>query len=92
MSDSIEQLIVVMPHNLVDELKIMVIPSSDENSKILDDFKINDVVMNSIEKFDYFVKKMNKKMSLYKLKKDVNEVQYYQFNNFTIKIDYNMLT
>lgn len=79
--DSENNFILVTPRNLAENLHIMVSPSTDESLKILDDFKINDVIMKSVDKMQ----------NIYKLKKGMHEVQYYEFNNVIIKIDYEML-
>ncbi len=81
----------VMPYNLLDKLTTIVIPSSDENSKLLDDFKINDIILQSLEQVECFIGPINKTAYVYKLKDNINQIQYYTFNNQIIKIDFQML-
>ena len=79
--DSENNFILVMPRNLEGNLHNMVSPPTDASFKILNDFKINDVIMKSVDKMQ----------NIYKLKKGIHEVQYYEFNNVIIKIDFEML-
>lgn len=80
-SQDSENFILVTPRNLRGNLHNMVSPSTDESLKILEDFKINDVIMKSVDKIQ----------NIYKLKKGMHEVQYYEFNNVLIKIEFEML-